>query len=250
MRKFGLIGYPLGHSFSKKYFESKFASGNIEGCSYELYPMPSVNHLLDFIKAEPELLGLNVTIPHKTSVIPLLDSVDPEAAVVGAVNVIKIRRSNSTVYLKGFNSDVYGIEHSLDSITAGSSCKALVLGTGGSSRAVVHVLTKLQIPFLMVSRRPGQGMLNYSDIDETIIDKHRLIINTTPLGMYPDINSCPELRYDLLSPSHTLFDLVYNPEMTMFLAKGKERGCTIINGLKMLHLQADKSWSIWNDENH
>ena len=247
MRKFGLIGFPLAHSFSKKYFSEKFLKEHIGETSYELYPLSDIDSLPLLLSEEPDLQGLNVTIPYKTSVIKYLDSLDSIAEEAGAVNTIKIRRNGGERILKGYNTDVFGITESLRQYVNEREIKALVLGTGGSSKAVGFALGRMGITVSYVSREEKQGLLTYSDVNDDIISSHRLIINTTPLGMYPDTDSCPQIGYDGLTPRHILFDLVYNPETTVFLAKGKERGCTLITGLGMLHLQAEKSWSIWND---
>jgi shikimate dehydrogenase len=248
MRKFGLIGYPLGHSFSKKYFTEKFLGEHIDDCSYENYPVESVGLLPGLILSDPLLCGLNVTIPYKSEVLRYLDEIEPEASAIGAVNVIKIRRKGDICRLCGFNSDITGISDSLQSVLRPDVRDAIILGTGGSSKAVRYVLEKMGISCILVSRSHGQEYLTYNDIGPELLRKTHLIVNTTPLGMYPDINSCPALNYDLLDRNHILFDLVYNPEITLFLKKGQERGSTTINGLKMLISQAEKSWAIWNDE--
>lgn len=245
MRKFGLIGYPLGHSFSKKYFTEKFLREQIKECSYENYPLTNIIQISGLV-SDNELEGLNVTIPYKSSVIKFLDKTDPEAEKVGAVNVIKIKRANGKTELTGFNSDITGIMATLSPVLNPEIKNALVLGTGGSSKAVCHVLKKINIQYTLISRERKSGCLTYSDINPEILENNRLIINTTPLGMYPDTVSKPDLKYDLLGSRHILFDLVYNPEMTSFLKMGKERGCTVLSGLKMLYSQAEKSWEIWN----
>jgi shikimate dehydrogenase len=248
MKKFGLIGYPLGHSFSQKYFTDKFHREHIQGCSYENFPINDINRLIDLLKKEPDLAGLNVTIPHKSDVIRFLDNISPEAAEIGAVNVVKIRHENDRTSLSGFNSDVYGFTESILPQLENNSGNALVLGTGGSSRAVCFALNKIGMRVTLVSRKHKPGLISYYDIDHDLMKKTDLIINTTPLGMYPDIDSKPELDYDLLGPRHILYDLVYNPEQTAFLKEGKERGCITVSGMRMLHLQAERSWEIWNDD--
>jgi shikimate dehydrogenase len=247
MRKFGLIGYPLGHSFSKKYFTEKFSREHIKGCSYENYPLTNISQITDLIR-DNELEGLNVTIPYKSSVIKFLDKVDPEADAIGALNVIKIKRTTGKTELRGFNSDMTGIMDTLIPVLSPEIKNALVLGTGGSSKAVCYVLTKLNIHYTLISREKQSFCLTYSDINSEILGKTRLIINTTPLGMYPETKSKPDLNYDLLGSRHILFDLVYNPEITEFLKIGKERGCTVLSGIKMLHSQAERSWGIWNND--
>jgi shikimate dehydrogenase len=248
MRKYGLIGYPLGHSFSKKYFTEKFLFEQINNCSYDNYPLGNLDGFQEFISRDDELCGLNVTIPYKSEIIKFLDCIDREAEDIGAVNVLKIKRSGKQFRLHGFNSDITGIRDSLIPYIGENTTEALVLGTGGSSRAVCYVLKKIGIKVYLVSRDRKPGSILYSEISSAIIDRSRLIINTTPLGMYPDIGSKPEIDYTRLTDKHVLFDLVYNPELTAFLLTGKEHGCHVINGLKMLYSQAEKSWDIWNND--
>jgi len=248
MRKFGLIGYPLGHSFSKKYFTEKFLNEHISDCSYENYPLKSLNEFRNLVVSEDELCGLNITIPYKSEIIRFLDVIEPEADEIGAVNVIKIRKLNSQIKLYGYNSDVTGIRDTLLPYIKDTVRNALVLGTGGSSRAVCHVLKKFGLQINQVSRDRKQGVLVYSDIDSGILDSTQLIINTTPLGMFPDTGGMPDIDYKRLNGSHILFDLVYNPELTSFLRMGAEQGCSILSGIKMLHSQAEKSWEIWNKD--
>ena len=242
---FGLIGYPLSHSFSKRYFSEKFAKEGIEGCFYELFPIASVEMLPDILKANPNLRGLNVTIPYKQEVFSYLDAIDDEAKAVGAINTIKIREGKLT----GFNTDVYGFEVSLKNVLRNSipQTKALVLGSGGAAKAVIYVLEKLGISYLKVSRSQTKGDVTYPEVDHSLIATHKLIINTTPLGMAPKEDTFPEIPYEALTSEHVLYDLVYNPEVTAFLKKGLDRGALIQNGLEMLYLQAEKSWEIWND---
>lgn len=242
---YGLIGYPLSHSFSKRYFSEKFEREDLADRKYELFPIASVEELPALIADHPVLRGLNVTIPYKERVIPFLDDVRSEAAAVGAVNTIAVRENG----LIGYNTDVYGFETSLRRFLQehhAQPAEALVLGTGGAAKAVCYVLDKLSLPFLQVSRNAERGDLTYEDIDEKIIRQHELIINTTPLGMAPDIETFPILPYEYLTSRHLLYDLVYNPERTAFLTKGARRGCPVKNGLEMLHLQAERSWAIWN----
>jgi shikimate dehydrogenase len=248
MRKFGLIGYPLGHSFSKSYFTEKFHNEDIRDCYYENFPLKSIDKLPDLIGKEPYLEGLNVTIPYKSDVIKFLGSLSGEAREIGAVNVIKIRRNNGKIFLAGFNSDVTGIMDSLKPFINEDMRTALVLGTGGSSRAVCYVLDKLGISVTSVSRTRKPGIIAYSDISAEILMSTPLIVNTTPLGMFPDIESKPDLDYNLLDGRHILFDLVYNPLETTFLKLGAMQGCSTISGIKMLHSQAEKAWKIWNNE--
>jgi shikimate dehydrogenase len=244
MRKFGLIGYPLSHSFSKGYFTEKFLRENLSDCEYLNFPIDSITKFPEILLKNPELCGLNVTIPYKEQLFPFLDEIDPEAKRIGAINTIKFIQGERKKILKGFNTDVYGFSASLMEIMAEKIDNALILGTGGASKAVAYSLDELGIKYNFVSRKPGH--LSYGNIDKRTILEHRLIINTTPLGTFPDVDNCPGIPYDFLSSSHILFDLIYNPAETVFLRKGREKGATTINGLRMLHLQAEKSWEIWN----
>ena len=248
MRKFGLIGYPLGHSFSKKYFTEKFLTENISDCSYDNYALKNLDEFRELVASDDELSGLNITIPYKSEIIRFLDVIDSEAEEIGAVNVIKIRRTDRQMKLYGYNSDITGIRDSLLPIIEDNVRNALVLGTGGSSRTVCHVLKKFGLKVDMVSRERKPCVLIYSDIDSGIIDNTQLIINTTPLGMFPNTEGRPEINYRKLNSRHILFDLVYNPEITTFLRMGAEQGCSIISGVKMLHSQAEKAWEIWNND--
>lgn len=248
MRKYGLIGYPLGHSFSKKYFTEKFIIGHITDCSYDNYPLKSLESFIELVAGDEELCGLNITIPYKSEIIKYLDVIDIEAEEIGAVNVVKIFRTGKELSLSGFNSDITGIRESLLPYIGENTPQALVLGTGGSSRAVCYVLKKSGVNVTLVSRERKPGTILYSEITSSVIDNTRLIINTTPLGMYPDIGSRPEIDYSRLTDKHILFDLVYNPEITSFLRIGKEQGCLVISGLKMLYAQAEKAWEIWNND--
>ena len=239
---YGLIGYPLSHSFSKKYFTEKFAREGLHHCRYELFPLADVGELPGLLQQYPELAGLNVTIPHKQSVMALLDELDEEAAAVGAVNVIRIRDGR----LKGYNSDIYGFEQSLLSFIGSERPATLVLGSGGASKAVVHVLKKLGIPFQIVSRAStGFPFLHYEQVDAAVLAAHPLVVNTTPLGMAPATDGCPPLPYECFGPEHFAYDLVYNPEQTLFLQKAAHRGARICNGLEMLYLQAERAWEIF-----
>jgi shikimate dehydrogenase len=249
MRKFGLIGYPLGHSFSKQYFSDKFTLESITDCAYENYPLTSIELLDELISGDHEICGLNVTIPFKSEVIKYLDYLDEEAASVGAVNVIKISQKDYKRVLKGFNTDIYGFRESIIPFLTKATANALILGTGGSSKAVAYVLGSLGISITNVSRNSGPGLITYEELTDKLLADNQLIVNTTPLGMFPAITGLPDLNYDLLTDKHILYDLVYNPEMTSFLKAGKQRGCKIVGGLRMLHLQAEKAWNIWNDDN-
>jgi len=249
MRKYGLIGYPLGHSFSKTYFTEKFLRENISGCSYENFPIADLKLLPQLLADEQDLHGLNVTIPYKSEIISYIDKIDTEAMEIGAVNVLKIKRSEGLIHLSGFNSDVTGISDSLKPYLSGGIKNAIVLGTGGSSRAVCYVLKKFGLNITLVSRNKRVGIRDYSEINAESLRNAGLIVNTTPLGMFPETDRRPEINYSLLNENQILFDLVYNPELTLFLRSGIERGCRVVTGLKMLHSQAERSWQIWNDEN-
>lgn len=241
--QYGLIGYPLGHSFSAKYFAEKFRREGIDA-SYENFEMPTVDDLRTFVEARPCLRGLNVTIPHKQAVVPLLDEVSPEAEAIGAVNVIKVAGNK----LIGYNTDVIGFVDSLRPLLNGRNVgEALVLGTGGASRAVVYGLRRLGIAPQLVSRTPREGVICYDDIDSTWMRRAGLIVNCSPVGMFPHVNEAPALPYERLTPDHILYDLVYNPLATKFLQLGRGRGALTCNGLEMLHRQAEAAWRIWNE---
>lgn len=243
---YGLIGYPLDHSFSKGYFTDKFKKESIVGCRYENFPMENISDLRKFIEGEKNLVGLNVTIPHKIGVMDFLDESDDNSRLIGSVNTIKIIRDNK-LKLIGNNTDVLGFMMALKPQLRPVHNKALILGNGGSSRAVRYVLKNLGIDFLIVTRNPQkQDEISYENLNINHIRFHKLIINTTPLGMWPDETDFPQINYEGISDEHLLFDLIYNPEMTVFLKKGKEKGSMISNGLSMLHQQAEASWKIWN----
>jgi len=242
MRTFGLIGYPLKHSFSPGYFKNKFEKEGILNSEYRLFEITGIDELENLINNHMPL-GLNVTIPYKQQVIAYLDELSPEAKKIGAVNTIKIVDGIA----KGYNTDIFGFQESLTSLFGDVKPNAaLVLGTGGAAQAVQYVLEELDIMYHNVSRR--QGFVNYEDLDKALITKHQLIINTTPLGTYPNADNCPHIPYEFLSTDHILYDLVYNPAETLFMRKGKMKGAKVKNGLEMLHLQAEKAWEIWNEE--
>lgn len=246
MRKFGLIGFPLSHSFSKKFFAEKFLKENILNCEYDLFPLEDADLLPKLIAGNKDLEGLNVTIPHKLAVLPFLDEVDDAAAQIGAVNCIAIRRQDHQVSLKGYNTDAYGFKASLKPMLETHHKKALVLGDGGAAKAVKYVLNKLNISFIIVTRKPALNSIPYSEVTEALLNEYTLLVNTTPLGMSPHTESCPDIPYLFLSEQHLVYDLVYNPEETVFLKKAKARGAKTKNGLEMLYLQAERSWHIWN----
>lgn len=241
--RYGLIGTPLSHSFSQQYFTDKFHREGLSDHHYDLFPLASVDELPALLSSAPELRGLNVTIPFKQSVIPFLQQVDPLAAAVGAVNTIRIADG----LLAGYNTDVEGFRRTLLPLLNGAKPRALVLGSGGASRAVVFVLKELGIRFRVVSRSRERGDMTWELLEPIVVDVCRLIINTTPLGMYPDVGTLPPVHYDSIGPKHVLIDLVYNPEETLFLREGKARGATVANGMVMLEAQAEASWRVWNN---
>ena len=264
MKKFGLIGFPLNVSFSKGYFEKKFECENLNDHTYELFPLADISEFPEFIKNHSDLYGLNVTIPHKKTVIPYLDELDESASEVGAVNVIKFQKNGKLI---GYNSDVFGFEQSFLPLLKPHHRSALILGTGGAAMAVAFVLRKHKIPYQFVSRQKTSDLLTYRDLLE---DRHcesesskqsmsgllhsvrndddsfNVIINTTPLGMTPNVDTCPDLPYEKITSDFLCYDLVYTPEKTLFLKKSKAQGAVIKNGLEMLHLQAERAWEIWN----
>lgn len=244
MIKFGLIGYPLVHSFSKKYFNRKFDNENIKNVCYQNYELKNINELKSIIEKNPNLRGLNVTIPHKEKVIKYLDKIEEKYLNIGAVNVIKIIDNK----LFGINTDYEAFKITLKEwLNKKFNGKALILGTGGSSKSVSLALKELNIDHNFVSRTKRKNIFSYKDLsDISIFSNYKLIINTTPLGMYPKINLSPNIPYHLITKNYYLYDLVYNPEMTKFLEKGKIKGAKIKNGLEMLYLQAELSWSYWN----
>jgi shikimate dehydrogenase len=246
MRKFGLIGYPLSHSFSKKFFTQKFESEGIQDCEYELYPIETIDSLSLLLSDNSDLEGLNVTIPYKLEMLPLLNEIDEAAQAIGAVNCIKIAGKGPNAKRKGYNTDAYGFEESLKPLLEPGHQKALILGDGGAAKAVKYVLNKLDIPFVIVTRSPTDTSILYEEVTEEILSTHTIIINTTPLGMSPNVISSPDLPYHYLTAQHLVYDLVYNPEETAFLNKAKVQDAKIKNGLEMLYLQAERSWYLWN----
>lgn len=243
MKTFGLIGYPLTHSFSKKYFTDKFMDEGLTDCIYENFPIENIEGINDVFLLYPTLIGLNVTIPYKEKVISFLDEATEIVKETGACNCIKIHQGKKI----GFNTDVIGFGKSLDVKLNNLHKHALVLGTGGAAKAVHYALKQRNISFLKVSRNPSaEGVISYEDIDKSLLESHTLIINTTPLGMYPNTGSAPPIPYQHLTSSHYLFDLVYNPDKTIFIQNGEAAGATIENGKDMLRIQADASWEIWN----
>ena len=245
MNQYGLIGKTLSHSFSKKYFEDKFRRENISA-AYENYEIDSIEKFPIIIKENPQLRGLNVTIPYKEKIIPFLDEIDEITKKIGAVNTIKI--DPVTKKTKGFNTDYYGFKQSIKPFLESQHQRALILGTGGASKAVKFVLNELGIPTLFVSRNPTkENEISYHEVDSNLMKFYFLIVNTTPLGMYPNENEKPAIDYHLLTNQHLLFDLIYNPTETLFLKEGKKRNAQTVNGISMLKLQAEKAWEIWNE---
>ncbi len=245
MKQLGLMGNKLGHSFSKQYFEEKFRKENIEGYSYDVFPIASLEHFRDWISENKNIIGLSVTIPHKINIIQYLDELDEEAKAIGAVNTIKVTNKSGKAFLKGYNTDVFGFTESLKKHLLPHHHNALILGTGGASKACGYGLEKLEISYQKVSRNKAKGVLTYNDLSEEIIRDNTIIVNTTPLGMFPDIESCPDIPYSGIGQNHLIFDLIYNPGETLFLKKASANGAFVINGLEMLHLQAEKAWGIW-----
>ncbi len=247
MKLLGLIGYPLSHSFSKKYFSQKFENeGLASDWQYELFPIGTIAKFPELLKSHPELVGLNVTIPYKEDVMRYVTELHPTAQEVGAVNCIKFEGEK----LIGFNTDYYGFQKSLLGLLDGEHDKrtlqALILGTGGSSKAVAYALKGLDIPYKYVSRSASKGALSYDEVSKDILSTHHLIINTTPLGMTPHTEGCPPINFEHIGEQHFLYDLVYNPEVTTFLNKGIQKGTKTKSGLDMLYFQAEKGWDIWN----
>lgn len=242
MDKYGIIGYPLGHSFSRAFFTEKFQREHIDA-EYVNFEIPSADMLPGIVQTNPNLCGLNVTLPHKEAVIPMLDELSDEAKEIGAVNVIRVRDGR----LKGFNSDIIGFMDSIRPLLKPWHQHALVLGTGGASRAIRVGLQRLGIQWTYVSRTPAPGRLTYADLTSELMEHYQVIVNCSPVGMFPRVDACPDIPYQLLTGRHLLYDLVYNPQETLFLKRGAERGAAVKNGLEMLHLQALASWRFWNE---
>lgn len=248
MKKYGLIGYPLTHSFSKRFFTEKFEKEGIIS-TYENFEIEKISLFPEVVKNNPEVIGLNVTIPYKEQVIPYLDELDAAAEEVGAVNTVKIDRSKKGYYLKGFNTDTFGFETTLKPLLKKYHKKALILGTGGASKAIKYVLGKLEIDYIAASiEELKKNEITYAEINEKMMEERLLIIHATPLGTHPNVDSYPPIPYNFISSKHLLFDLVYNPAVTKFMEKGKARGATVKNGYDMLLQQALKSYEIWNSQ--
>lgn len=245
MKLLGLIGYPLTYSFSVSYFSEKFNKENISGYEYLNFPLDDISKFIVLLDEQPDLIGLNVTIPYKEKIIPYMNELDPVAEKIGAVNTVKIVRDNGKKHLSGYNTDAHGFHHSLSPSLQKTHTGAMILGTGGASKAVAYVFDQLGIDYLFVSRKPAKGQIGYHELCLAILKKYLIIVNTSPLGTYPEINTYPDIPYDLLTSDHILYDLVYNPPETEFLRFGRQKGTTCINGKRMLELQAEKSWEIW-----
>lgn len=246
MEKYGLIGYPLGHSFSISYFNEKFQNENIDAV-YENYEIPTIDDLPEILDSTPELCGLNVTIPYKEKVISFLDSLSPEARAIGAVNVIKVIHDGKKIKLKGYNSDVIGFTRSIEPLLESYHKRALILGTGGASKAIDYGLKKLGLETVKVSRYERPGCIEYDQLTPQDIKDYNVIVNCTPCGMYPHADECPKLPYEAMDSHTLLYDLIYNPDETLFMKKGRQQGATVKNGLEMLLLQAFASWEFWHN---
>jgi shikimate dehydrogenase len=242
MQQFGLIGFPLSHSFSKGYFTEKFQKEKITDCQYDVFPLEKIEDFTELCEQHKNLTGLNVTIPYKEKIIPFLDELNEDAIEIGAVNTIKFIDGKKI----GYNTDCYGFEMSLKPLLKAHQTSALILGTGGASKAVEYVLKKLGISFQYVSRNKSEQSISYDELNENIVSSSSVIVNCTPLGMYPNVEIAPKIPYNFITNNHLLYDLIYNPEETLFLKEGKLRGAQTKNGLEMLYLQAEKSWEIWN----
>ena len=245
MDKYGLIGYPLIHSFSRSYFNEKFQNEDIDA-TYENFEIPSIENLPEVIDSNPELKGLNVTIPYKEKVISYLDQISPEARAIGAVNVIKVTHNGNETTLKGYNSDVIGFTKSIEPLLERWHKKALILGTGGASKAINYGLKSLGLETVFVSRFERPGTIQYNKITPDVIQEYNVIVNCTPSGMYPNVDECPQLPYEAMDSHTLLYDLIYNPDKALFMSKGEEHGATVKNGLEMLLLQAFASWEFWH----
>lgn len=248
MDKYGLIGYPLGHSFSISYFNQRFQDEGIDAV-YENYEIPNIDALAEILDSNPELKGLNVTIPYKEKVIPFLDSISPEARAIGAVNVIRVTHRGNKTELKGFNSDVIGFTKSIEPMLDKKwHQKALILGTGGASKAIDYGLRSLGLETVFVSRYERPNTIQYKTITPEIVKEYNVIVNCTPLGMYPKTEECPDLPYEAMDSHTILYDLIYNPDETLFMKRGAQYGANVKNGLEMLLLQAFASWEFWHEK--
>ena len=248
MKTYGLIGHRLGYSFSRKFFTEKFAAEKLMAYEYVNFELDSINEFPGVFRQGKDICGLNCTIPYKQEIMQFMDEIDPEATQIGAVNTVKITNRDGKRVLKGFNTDAYGFEKSLQSMLEKKHQKALILGTGGASKAIKHVLNKLDISYLSASieEQLFEKEIRYNQIDNELLKEYLIIIHATPIGTFPNVDNCPDIPYQSITSDHVLFDLVYNPEETLFLKKGKAQGAKTKNGLEMLHLQAIRAWEIWN----
>ncbi len=248
MKTYGLIGHRLGHSFSRKFFTEKFLQENLPEHEYVNFELDNISDFPGIFEPGKEICGLNCTIPYKQQIMQYMDEIDQEAAAIGAVNTVKIIDREGKRILKGFNTDLYGFENSLRPMLGEKHKKALILGTGGASKAIKYSFDRLKISYLSATTKENraENEIGYAQIDENLMKEYLIIINATPLGTFPKVDTCPDIPYQFITPDHVLYDLVYNPEETLFLKKGKTLGARTKNGLEMLHLQALKSWEIWN----
>jgi len=248
MKTYGLIGYRLGHSFSRSFFTEKFANENLPDHEYVNFELDSIEEFPKVFNQGKDICGLNCTIPYKQQILQFLDEIEAEAAQIGAVNTVKIINQNGRRILKGFNTDLYGFEHSLRPMLEPKHRKALILGTGGASKAIKFLFDKMGIAYLSATTKevPGEKEIRYKQLTEDLMNEYLIVINATPLGTFPKVDACPDIPYQFITNDHVLYDLVYNPEKTLFLKKGKSQGAKTKNGLEMLHLQALRAWEIWN----
>ena len=250
MKQFGLVGYPLSHSYSKDLFTKKFNDLGLTDYSYNLFPLMSINRVVPLIEQNPDLKGFNVTTPHKQTIIPFLNEVAPVAKKIFAVNTVNITSKNGTIWLVGHNTDFLGFKESIKPLLKEGHKRAIILGTGGSSKAVAYAFEEMGIEYLFVSRSTNIAKtINYSEINKSLLSMFNIIVNTTPVGMEPKVNEKPEIPYELLGPEHLVYDLIYNPEESEFLKTAKLQGCQIKNGLEMLEKQAEEAWKIWQNTN-
>lgn len=246
MDKYGIIGHPLGHSFSPGFFNEKFRNENIDAV-YEMFDLPQIEAVIEVLASNPELRGLNVTIPYKQKIMHYIDELSDEARAIGAVNVVRISHDNGKVHMKGYNSDVIGFTRSIEPLLEKYHKKALILGTGGASKAVEYGLGKLGLETVKVSRYERPDTIQYEKVTADIVREYNVIVNCTPVGMYPDTEECPQLPYEAMDSHTLLYDLIYNPDETLFMKKGRQNGAVTKNGLEMLLLQAYASWEFWNE---
>ena len=247
MDKYGLIGYPLGHSFSRDFFNEKFRNEGIDA-EYVNFEIPDISRFPEILTENPDLRGLNVTIPYKEKIISYMDALSEEARQIGAVNVVRVSERKGQTYLKGFNSDVIGFTRSIEPLLEPKHKKAIILGTGGASKAIRYGLEQLGLEYRLVSRTPREGVWSYNQLTPETMQEYTVIVNCTPVGMYPHPDACPPLPYEAIGHDHLLYDLVYNPEETLFLRKGRGQGAITKNGLEMLLLQAYAGWEFWHSE--